>query len=72
MTRGGNRIYIGFKGKMTKIGSPKGRVENANFIITWRDMHWSGYRTLAECEDQFHELEERGDEVEDFAVIEDI
>ena len=71
MSENGNRIYVGFKGKMARIGQPKGRIENANFIITWRGKHWSGYRTLAECESQFHELEER-ESVEDFAVIEDI
>jgi hypothetical protein len=62
-------VYLGFKGKMTKLKAPLGRVENPNFVITWKGMDWSGFRTLAECEAQFPELEKRAD-IENFAVVE--
>ena len=50
-------IYMQFKGKMTRLNEPQGRKENANFVIQWKGMDWSGFRTLAECEKQFEELE---------------
>lgn len=63
-------IYIGFNGKMTKINDPQ-RPQNANFVIQWNGRDWSGFRTLAECERQFRELEARPNNgVEAFSVIE--
>lgn len=63
-------IYIGFKGKMTKVAEPQ-LPENANFVIQWNDSDWSGFRTLAECERQFPELEARPNNgVEAFTVVE--
>jgi len=51
-------IYIGFKGKLEKVAEPQGRIENANFVITWRGR-------------QFAEIENRPvDQVDDFAVVE--
>ena len=63
-------IYLGFNGKMTKVAEPQ-LPENANFVIQWHDKDWSGFRTLAECESQFHELENRPNNgVEAFTVVE--
>ncbi len=65
-------IYVGSHGKMTMIREPHGQPRYPNFIITWRGLHWSGYRTLPECIAQFPELEARGENsLNDFAVIED-
>lgn len=41
--------------------------ERTNFVITCRYGDWSGFRTLAECECQFNELESRFGE---YAVVE--
>lgn len=60
----GSIIYQQFHGRMTKINEPR-IPGNANFVIKWRGMDWSGYRTLAECEAQFHELEGRKDAQQD-------
>lgn len=61
-------IYVMHQGKMTRVGEPKTNPGNANFVITWRGLDWSGFRTLAECEVQFPELERRhGD---NYAVVE--
>jgi hypothetical protein len=60
-------IYIQFKGKMEKVAEPK-RPTQANFVITWRGADWSGFRTLADCETQFRELEKRAGD--DYAVVE--
>ena len=61
-------IYVQFHGKMERIAEPKGRVENFNFVIQWKGMDWSGFRSLAECEAQFAELE--GREGDHFTVVE--
>ena len=66
----GRTIYLGFNGKMTKVAEPL-LPENANFVIQWNDHDWSGFRTLAECERQFKELEARPNNgVEAFTVVE--
>ena len=49
-------IYQQFHSKMTKVNKAK-RPNNVNFLIKWREMDWSDFRTLAECEKQFGELE---------------
>jgi hypothetical protein len=61
-------VYLQFHGKMTLVEPPKGRRENANFVIQYKGMDWSGFRTLAECESQFSELEKR--EGDHFSVVE--
>jgi hypothetical protein len=67
MQLGDKIIYLKFRGKMEKVEEPR-LPERANFVITWRGLDWSGFRTLAECERQFDELEKRdGDE---YAVVE--
>jgi hypothetical protein len=59
-----NTIYTQFKGKMVQIGEAH-LPQNANFVITWKGMDWSGFRTLAECEEQFGGLESKdGDHFE--------
>jgi len=64
---GDSIVYTQFKGKMCKVG--KARLpNNRNFVITYKGMDWSGFRTLAECEKQFHELERR--DGDNFAVVE--
>jgi hypothetical protein len=60
-------IYQQFEGKMEKINEPR-LPENANFIIRYRGRDWSGFRTLAECEKQFPELEQR--QGDPFSVVE--
>lgn len=60
-------IYIQFQGKMNKVAEPTCPPDRANFVITYKDRDWSGFRTLAECEAQFSTLEARpGDH---FAVM---
>ena len=62
-------IYQGFKGQMNKVGSPR-LPQNSNFVITYKGMDWSGFRTLANCERQFAELEARPSGCDDFQVVE--
>ena len=63
-------IYQQFHGKMVKMTEPK-RPNNANFLIKWRGMDWSGFRTLAKCEEQFGELESKSNAQNDeFQVVE--
>jgi len=50
-------IYRMMNGKMTKVGDTR-LPNNCNFIITCSYGDWSGFRTLAECESQFAELEQ--------------
>lgn len=64
----GTEVYRGFRGEFQKVAEPR-LPNNANFVIQWRGMDWSGFRTLEECERQFPELEAR-DDIEDFTVIE--
>lgn len=64
-------IYLQFHGKMTKLNEPKGRKENANFVIQYKGMDWSGFRTLEDCEKQFGWLEKRPNADQDyFSVVE--
>lgn len=60
-------IYVQFKGKMVKVAGAR-LPDCRNFIIRYKGMDWSGFRTLTECERQFPELEKR--EGDDFTVIE--
>ena len=62
-------IYVLRGGKMVKVGQPQ-RPENANFVITCAYGDWSGFRTLAECERQFPELERAGRPDRFYAVVE--
>ena len=63
-----NLIYIQFNGEMHRVGEPKFSADRPNFIITWKGMDWSGFRTLADCEKQFAELNKKSDY--DYAVVE--
>ncbi len=54
--KGDRIIYSLFNGKMVKTGHTA-NPERPNFVITCDYGDWSGFRTLAECEQQFHELE---------------
>jgi len=49
-------IYTLMNRKMVKINTPA-RPDRANFVIVCEYGDWSGFRTLAECEAQFAELE---------------
>jgi len=60
-------IFVQFHGKMTKVDRPS-KPHYPHFVIKWKGMDWSGYRTLAECERQFAELETR--EGDFFSVVE--
>jgi hypothetical protein len=48
-----------FKGKMTSYKTPK-HPERANFVICCDYGDWSSFRTLADCEKQYKELEASG------------
>ncbi len=61
-------IYIQVDGKMTLIADPLGSEDRANFVITYKGMDWSGFRTLRECVAQFGILESRLSN--SFAVVE--
>ena len=50
-------VYELQKGKMVKVAEPSSRPEQTNFVIVCTYGDWSGFRTLAECERQFPELE---------------
>ena len=53
-----NVIHTMIDGKMQRTSSPvRSSPEHANFVITCQYGDWSGFRTLAECEAQFAELE---------------
>lgn len=60
-------IYVQFHGRMTRVDSPN-LPQNRNFVIQYKEMDWSGFRTLQECKDQFGELEKR--EGDHFTVVE--
>ena len=45
-----------FKGKMISYKSPRNPLR-ANFVICCPHGDWSGFRTLAECQAQYAELE---------------
>lgn len=64
MTKG-KVIYTGFKDRMILTSFPK-NPKKPNFVIQWRGMDWSGFRTLEECEKQFDELNPK----DDYRVIE--
>jgi hypothetical protein len=51
-----NVVATMFKGKMTKCAEPR-NPQRANFVIVCMRGDWSGFRTLAECESQYAELE---------------
>ena len=67
--RGDVVIYEGRGSKMVKVAEPR-LPQNANFVITWREKDWSGFRTLAECVKQFPELEEHPNGCDVFMVVE--
>ncbi len=52
-------IYRLRNGAMVKIAEPRLPL-NANFVIVCEYGDWSGFRTLAECELQFPDLESKG------------
>lgn len=61
-------IYSPLRGKMQKIAEPR-LPNNANFVILFRGKDWSGFRTLAECEQQIPELEQKS-AIDDFSIVE--
>jgi len=65
-------VYSCYNGKMFKSKEPKGNPDQANFVITYNDRDWSGFRTLAECEKQFPEIEKKNPQNFVFQVIERI
>ncbi len=66
----GDKIIYTLRGKkMVKINEPD-RPEKANFVIICDHGDWSGFRTLAECETQFSDLENRDKPNGFFAVVE--
>lgn len=54
---------------MTKLADPLGNPQRRNFVIQYRGLDWSGFRTLAECERQFGELEAKPAD-DQFSVVE--
>lgn len=63
------KIFSLFNGHMTKLNEPL-RPERANFVIVCDYGDWSGFRTLAECEAQFPELEAKGRSNFFYSVVE--
>jgi len=59
MQNGDKVIYSLFHGKMEKVSTPQ-LPKKYNFLIVCEYGDWSGFRTLAECEKQFPELESSG------------
>lgn len=54
-------VYVLRKGKMTCVRPVSHeRAARPNFVIVCEYGDWSGFRTLKDCEKQFHELEEKG------------
>lgn len=49
-----------FRGKMTPTSTAPKRPLAANFVICCDYGDWSGFRTLADCEKQYPELEKAG------------
>jgi hypothetical protein len=62
-------IYSLYQGRMTPMNEAR-LPSRTNFVITCAYGDWSGFRTLAECEKQFPELEARGKENFYFNVVE--
>ncbi len=48
------------RGKMTATRTKPRRPERNNFVIVCSYGDWSGFRTLADCERQYHSLESMG------------
>lgn len=61
-------IYTQVKGRFVKVNEPE-RPNHVNFLIRWRNMDWSGFRTLRECESQIAELEAKPHACDDEFVI---
>jgi hypothetical protein len=51
-------IYTLFGETMTRVSEPR-NPEKCNFVIMCNNLDWSGFRTLAGCERQFAELEDK-------------
>ena len=66
MQLGDRIIYLQFNGSMVMVAEPA-KPFNANFVITWKGLDWSDFRTLEECVQQFPSLEKEGN---NFAVVE--
>jgi hypothetical protein len=61
MARGDNVIYIiNGAGERFKVGKPICSEKKANFLITWNNMDWSGFRTLSECTEQISIMRDNG------------
>jgi hypothetical protein len=68
--RNGDKIIYTLKrGKMVKVAEPRLPLKD-NFVIVCDYGDWSGFRTLAECEAQFAELESKGRPDYFYSVVE--
>jgi len=54
---------------MVRVNEPKGITTNANFLVTWQDMDWSGFMTLEEAVEMIPGLVKR-DNAELFKIVE--
>lgn len=70
MSQGDRVIRRLRKGKMVRVLDPLGDPNSPNFLIVCAYGDWSGFRTLAECELQFPDLESRGKADGFFEVVE--
>lgn len=68
MTRSDSVIFTCFHGKFAKLAEPR-LPNNANFFICWNGKDWSGFRTLAECEKQFEQIQGKPN-CDSFSVVE--
>lgn len=71
MERAGGRHY------MQRINEPTGVPTNANYLITWRGLDWSGFMTLAKALEHIPGLETRAQSTDvglyhnpDYAIVE--
>ena len=53
-------VFMLFQGKMQATSTKPRNPERANFVIVCDYGDWSGFRTLADCQKQFAELERAG------------
>jgi hypothetical protein len=42
-------LYISHRGEAVEVNKPRGKVDNANFVIQWNGKDWSGMMPLNQC-----------------------
>lgn len=70
MEYGDRTIYVVLQGKAIMINAPRGSAERPNFIITYQERDWSGFRSLSDCLSQFERDIAPREDAREFAIIE--